>query len=105
ALMDRRTTIKWMLAASASMPLIAQRAGAAVVTSKVPVLKGYGTDPVLTRAYRRGELCPLVMTETERRTAAALCDVILPADEVSPSASSIGVVDFLAEWVSAPYEQ
>ncbi len=41
----------------------------------------------------------------ERRTAAALCDVILPADEVSPSASSVGVVDFLAEWVSAPYQQ
>jgi hypothetical protein len=103
--MDRRTTIKWMLAASASMPLISKRAPADVVTSKVPVLKGYGTDPILTRDYRRGELWPLVMTDTQRRTAAALCDVILPADDVSPSASSVGVVDFLAEWVSAPYDQ
>ena len=103
--MDRRTTIKWMLAASASMPLISQRAAADLITSKVPVPKGYGTDPVLTRAYRRGELWPLVMSDMERRTAAALCDVILPADEVSPSASSVGVVEFIAEWVSAPYEQ
>lgn len=103
--MDRRTTIKWMLAASASMPLIAQRAPAGLVTSNVPIPKGYGTDPVLTRAYRHGELWPLVMTDAQRRTAAALCDVIVPADEVSPSASSVGVVDFLAEWVSAPYEQ
>jgi hypothetical protein len=103
--MDRRTTIKWMLAASASMPLISQRVAADVVTSKVPVPKGYGTDPVLTRAYRRGELWPLVMSDTQRRTAAALCDVIVPADDLSPSASSVGVVDFLAEWVSAPYDQ
>jgi hypothetical protein len=103
--MDRRTTIKWMLAASASMPLISQRVPAEVVTSKVLVLKGYGTDPVLTRAYRRGELWPLEMTDAQRRTAAALCDVILPADDLSPSASSVGVVDFLAEWISAPYEQ
>jgi hypothetical protein len=103
--MDRRTTIKWMLAASASMPLISQRVPAEVVTSEVPVPQGYGTDPVLTRAYHRGELWPLAMTDAQRRTAAALCDVILPADEVSPSASSVGVVDFLAEWISAPYEQ
>ena len=75
--MDRRTTIKWMLAASASMPLISQRVPAEVVTSKVPVPKGYGTDPVLTRAYHRGELWPLAMTDAQRRTAAALCDVIL----------------------------
>jgi hypothetical protein len=103
--MDRRTTIKWMLAASASMPLITPRVSADSVTAKVPVPQGYGTDPVLTRLYHRGELWPLRMTQQQRTTAAALCDAILPADEVSPSASSVGVVDFLAEWVSAPYDQ
>jgi hypothetical protein len=34
-----------------------------------------------------------------------LCDLIIPADAQSPSASSVGVVDFLDEWVSAPYAQ
>jgi hypothetical protein len=33
----------------------------------------------------------------------ALCDLIIPADDHSPSASAVGVVDFLDEWVSAPY--
>lgn len=101
--MDRRTTIKWMLAASASMPLLQQRvAGAAA--RKSPVGKsGYGGDPDLTRIYRPGDLWPLILTSTQRRAAGALCDVILPADAVSPSASTVGVVDFLAEWVSAPY--
>src|SRR5262249_11696185 len=33
----------------------------------------------------------------------ALCDVIIPADASSPSASAVGVVSFIDEWVSAPY--
>jgi hypothetical protein len=32
-----------------------------------------------------------------------LSDLIIPADEHSGSASSVGVVDFIDEWVSAPY--
>jgi hypothetical protein len=33
----------------------------------------------------------------------ALSDCIIPADEVSPAASAVGVIDFIDEWVSAPY--
>ena len=40
-----------------------------------------------------------------RLTTAVLCDLIIPADEMSPSASSVGVVDFIDEWISAPYPQ
>ena len=29
--------------------------------------------------------------------------MIIPADDKSPSASSVGVPDFLDEWISAPY--
>jgi hypothetical protein len=32
-----------------------------------------------------------------------LCDVIIPADESSPSASAVGVPDFIDEWISSPY--
>lgn len=101
--MDRRTTIKWVLAASASMPLL-ERASATDAPHMTPAACGYGTDPDLTKIYHPGDLWPLLLTSAERRAAAALCDVIIPEDSTSPSASSVGVVDFLAEWVSAPYE-
>jgi hypothetical protein len=112
--MDRRRTLKWMLAASA-MPLLARRApaegvpaaltdGAAALTEGAPVApQGYGTDPDLTKIHHPGDFWPLTLTPAQRRAAAGLCDVIIPADAHSPSASSVGVVDFLDEWVSAPY--
>jgi Gluconate 2-dehydrogenase subunit 3 len=43
------------------------------------------------------------MTPAERRAAAALSDLIIPADEFSKGAAAVGVVDFLDEWISAPY--
>jgi hypothetical protein len=101
--MDRRSTLKWMLAASAAMPLLARRALGERTAAAQPEGRGYGTDPDLTKIYHPGDLWPLTLTRAQRRSAAALCDVIVPADAVSPSASSVGVVDFLDEWVSAPY--
>ena len=107
--MDRRTSIKWMLAAAASVPSLrnyafgreplasgtmARRAGAS----------GYGTDPKLIDAYRPGELWPLTLTAKQRQTATALSDLIIPADDMSPSASAVGVIDFIDEWISAPYK-
>jgi hypothetical protein len=100
---DRRTTIKWMLAAAASMPLLNQRAAGEEVTAPLIAAKGYGSDPQLTRLYRPGDVWPLTLSAAQRRTAAVLCNVILPGDERSPSAESVGVVDFIDEWVSAPY--
>jgi hypothetical protein len=99
---DRRTTIKWMLAAAASMPLLKQRAWAQEITSQ-PAVRGYGTDPDLTKLYHPGDVWPLTLSAAERRTAKALCNAVLPDDGRSPSADSVGVVDFIDEWVSAPY--
>ena len=97
---DRRTTIKWVLAAWAAVPHLQQRAIGAEAASDI---KGYGTDPDLTKIYGPGELWPLTLTPVQRRTAATLCDVIIPEDAESPGASAVGVVDFLDEWISAPY--
>jgi hypothetical protein len=104
--MDRRTTIKWMLAASASMPLLEDAEVHAAPSAKAApaVAKPYGTDPNLTRVYKPGDLWPLTFTPEQRATATALCDLIIPADATSPSASAVGVIDFMDEWVSAPYE-
>jgi hypothetical protein len=99
---DRRTTIKWMLAAAASMPLLNQRSWSQEVTA-LPAYRGYGTDPDLTKLYRPGDAWPLTLSQAQRRTAAALCNVIIPDDGRSPNAESVGVVDFIDEWVSAPY--
>jgi len=44
------------------------------------------------------------MTAAELTTLAALCDTIIPEDEVSPSASAVGVPDYIDEWASAPYD-
>jgi hypothetical protein len=98
--MDRRTALKWMLTAAATTALAP---GFARGQAAAPAARGYGTDPDLVRHYQPGELWPLTFTDAQRRTAAALCDVIIPADDRSPAASAVGVVDFIDEWVSAPY--
>ena len=100
---DRRTTIKWMLAAAAAMPLLNQRAGAEEVTAALVARNGYGSDPHLTKPYHPGDVWPLTLSPAQRRTAGALCNAILPGDDRSPGAESVGVVDFIDEWVSAPY--
>lgn len=103
---DRRTTIKWVIAAAASLPAIRREAFAGAQPSAAEagaIARGYGTDPDLMRIYAPGDLWPLSFTPAERRTATALCDLILPADAQSPSASAVGVVDFIDEWISAPY--
>jgi hypothetical protein len=107
--MDRRTTIKWVLAASASLPFLKASAFAAVPFSSRTIqhastAKGYGTDPKLLQVYKPGELWPLTFTPQQRHTATVLSDLIIPADDTSPSASAVGVVDFLDEWISAPYK-
>jgi hypothetical protein len=98
--MDRRTTIKWVMSASAAWPFLERRTARA---EPVPAARGYGTDPNLVANYRPGELWPLTLTEAQRRLAGILADIIIPADVRSPSASAVGVVEFIDEWVSAPY--
>jgi Gluconate 2-dehydrogenase subunit 3 len=94
-MMDRRETIKWMLAASAVIPL------SRIYAAEQP--RPYGTDPDLQRVYHSGELWPLTLTQPQRDRATLLCDTLMPADAVSPSASQVGVVDLIDEWISAPY--
>lgn len=66
-----------------------------------PLARGTPADPDL--------LSPVVpwdrvLTGDELETLAALCDLILPADERSPAASDVGAHEFIDEWVSAPYD-
>jgi len=94
--MDRRESLKWMMAALAAVP--SWNVAAAGNASK-----GYGTDPDLVKRYRMGDLWPLTFDAAQRAAAAALCAVIIPADARSKSAAQLDVHTFIDEWISAPY--
>ena len=100
--MDRREAVRWMLSAAASAALADHDAFAQALGPSGPA-KGYGLDPDLLKTYAPGDLWPLVLNRTQLRTAAVLCDVIIPHEGGTPSASALGVHDFINEWVSAPY--
>ncbi len=114
---DRRTTLKLIMAAAAGVPALRRAAatdptdfqpdprGGGDVQRYVPFMDGYGPDPNLIKAYEKGELWPLTLNPGQRQLAAALSDLIIPEDEHSPAASAVGVVDFIDEWISAPYPQ
>ena len=100
---DRRTALIWVGAVGAASAV----AGGVVLygpklggTTEVTA-KGYGTDPKLNPPMKAP--WPRIMTETQLQVAALVVDHILPASGAAPSASSLGVPDFLNEWVSAPY--
>jgi Gluconate 2-dehydrogenase subunit 3 len=105
--LDRRTTIKWMFAAAATVPSLQALAAAPQPQARdvAATQAGYGTDPDLIKEWRPGGPWPLTLGAAARLTTTALCDLIIPADDVSPAASSVGVVDFIDEWISAPYPQ
>jgi hypothetical protein len=109
---DRRTTIKLIVAATAAFPALRARAtymlepGASEpgnLRQFAPTAHGYGPDPDMIKAYEKGAFWPLTLNPQQRQLAAALSDLIIPEDGHSPSASAVGVVDFIDEWVSAPY--
>lgn len=96
--MDRRKAMQWMLAATAGMAVHDADAAAEGVKAQ-----GYGPDPSMVKLYKPGDVWPLTLSQPQRHCAAALCDVIVPADDDSPSASAVGVHDFIDEWISSPY--
>ena len=111
---DRRTTLKLIIAAAAGVPALRARAnyndrlepGASPpgpLRQFEPTMQGYGPDPDLIKAYEKGAFWPLTLDAKQRQLAASLSDLIIPADGHSPSASAVGVVDFIDEWISAPY--
>lgn len=108
--LDRRVTLKWMLAAMAAGTAPVQGAYAAQApaspwpsTSPPPVTaKGYGTDPNLLEPVVPW---PKTLSAAQLATASAVCDTILPAEGQWPAPSTVGIHQFVDEWVSAPYPQ
>lgn len=100
-ILSRRDAIKLVMAASATIPAVSLSSFGA---ERVATAQPYGTDPVLTRIYHPGDLWPLTFDDAQTETVRALADLILPAGDGSPAASEVGVVEFVDEWISAPYE-
>src|ERR1051325_2037785 len=97
--MDRRSALKWVAAAVAVAPALHWPAFGAT-----PNVRGTLTDPDLLKSYQPGKLWQRTLTPDELRTLAALCDLIIPREDPSPSASEVKVPDFIDEWISAPYQ-
>jgi len=110
---DRRTTIKWlaatMVAANSGCSSNARSVGEEIPPRPANALLGIagvpdgvaiGTDPDLMNPVLPWAR---TMTGAQLETSAKLCDLILPADDLSPAASALGVPDFVDEWISAPY--
>lgn len=107
--LPRRTTLKWFAAAASSLyvsgpnAFTADAAAEEAAIGSTPNTPGYGTDPKVAGIYKPGDFWPLTLTEKQRQTSIALADVILPADDLGPAASTLNVTDYIDEWISAPY--
>jgi gluconate 2-dehydrogenase gamma chain len=116
--MDRRDALKVIAVAAASATLAdgllpavadaqqvaagelrARNAAAPIPPKSGP--RGTVTDPDLLTAKATW---PRLLNATELLSLAALCDMIIPADDKSPSASAVGVPAYINEYVSAPYD-
>lgn len=110
--MDRRHALKIMAIAAAAPALAscepgeesgagADGAATAPTPTSNPKAKGNAWDPDLINPTVPWERS---LTEDELESLAALSDVIIPGDDRSPAASTLGAQDFIDEWVSAPYD-
>ncbi len=86
---------------SRKLPVVdAKGASASGVGGKGP--RGTLSDPDLLNPKITWEM---QLTTAELTTLAALCDMIIPADDKSPAASQVGVPAYINEYVSAPFDR
>jgi Gluconate 2-dehydrogenase subunit 3 len=104
----RRDILKFFAASFASTAIpstLFSNVNATENTVVTVTAKGYGSDPNLNKEYKPGDAWPLTMTPAQQATTISFIDLLLPADDLGPSASSLRVHDYIDEWISAPYPQ
>ena len=116
---SRRVTLAWFAAASSGAlamegcesaspappvaPAPAPPADLWTVVSPPPVQgPGYGQDPNLNKPVVPW---PLTLDVQQRATLSIAAEMMLPADDHSPSGAALHLDAFIDEWVSAPYPQ
>jgi hypothetical protein len=96
----RRRAMQLVVAlAAAFSPRMAWAAAAARAAVQA---SGYGKDPDLKAARVPWSR---ILTPQERATLSEFADAVIPSDSNGPGAVALGVVEFLDEWLSAPYEE
>jgi hypothetical protein len=106
---SRRETLAWVSAALASpwlAPMV-EPAEAQTITGLwkeltfAPITApGYGTDPNMLKPVTPW---PLTLTPEQREALRICADLMIPADDRSPSGAALNLDAFIDEWVSAPY--
>jgi gluconate 2-dehydrogenase gamma chain len=108
--MDRRAVLKTLASTAIALPVLGASAPPAPAVPSVhspselvapPGPRGTAWDPDLVRPRKRWTN---KLSAAELVTLSALCDMIIPADSRSPSASAVGVPAYINEVVSAPYD-
>ena len=109
----RRDALK-VMAAAAVVPMLpdtVEAAPAPISREPLPLLdepqrpvkrkgpRGTPSDPILQVAKADW---PMKLSLRELTTLGALCDMIIPADAKSPSASAVGASGYINEWASRP---
>lgn len=102
---NRRKVVQWgaLIVALNQRAALPAAAAEEVSRSRDAGGAGYGRDPLLNPP--RASRWPRALGEPERAAARWLLDELLPEDEGLPAASEVGLVEFLAEWLGAPYAQ
>ena len=106
---SRRETLAWVGAAFASpyvavlpTPAFAQETPGLWKELTFPPITapGYGRDPNLSKPTVPW---PLTLTPDQRNCLRICADLMIPADDRSPSGGALNLDAFIDEWVSAPY--
>jgi len=116
--MSRRDSLKWLsLITAGGVAAVTSGVSSTLLAAQVahqdsghwpahkltPVsAKGYGKDPNLIMPPETP--WPLIMTANELVLITLLCDIIVPKDGNTPSATELQVPAVINEWVSAPYD-
>ena len=111
--LSRRESLKWMstLAGATTISAVLPPISAAdnktdyapwpELNLKPVSASGYGTDPdLITPAPAPW---PRIMSDKQLALSIVLADILIPRDDAGQSASEVGVVDVIDEWISAPY--
>lgn len=108
---SRRQTLSWVVAALASPwsvaldePAFGQaELGLWKDVDIAPIAApGYGSDPDLQKSTVPWSL---TLSPQQRAVLRSIADLMLPADDRSPSGSALELDAFIDEWVSAPYPE
>lgn len=103
---SRRMALKALAAITAATQTAPLQVQAAAESPKMSLARpGAGPTGTTTDPDLHAGIVPWSrsLSTPQLQSLETLCELILPADERSPSAADVGCHDFVDEWVSAPY--